>query len=100
MQGMGDVLEALQRWYAGRCDGEWEHRYGINIQSCDNPGWWVKIELEGTGLKTRPFDRIAENVDAAGFQQSDRWLHCRVQDGVWDGSGDETKLGVILKTFL
>ncbi len=97
---MVDILDVLQRWYAGRCDGEWEQRYGISIQSCDNPGWWVKIDLEGTGLQARLFPRIAENVDLAGSPQSERWLDCRVEDGVWKGAGDESKLGLILKAFL
>jgi hypothetical protein len=36
-----DLLRALQRWYARHCDSTWEHRYGIQIETCDNPGWWV-----------------------------------------------------------
>jgi hypothetical protein len=54
----------------------------------------------GDGVTGTPFERVAENVDATGFQQSDRWLDCRIQNGVWNGSGDETKLAVILKTFI
>ena len=60
----------------------------------------MKIDLVGTELRTRPFDRIADQVDASGFQQGERWLHCYVKDEVWHGAGDETKLAVILKTFL
>jgi hypothetical protein len=97
---MSDLLHDLQGWYAEQCDGEWEHTYGVEITTCDNPGWWVKIDLAGTELRTRPFDRIADQVDASGFQQGERWLHCYVKDEVWHGAGDETKLAVILKTFL
>jgi hypothetical protein len=28
----------LEAWYASRCDGEWEHGYGISIETLDNPG--------------------------------------------------------------
>ncbi len=95
-----EPLEALQVWYAEQCDGEWEHRYGIKIESCDNPGWWVKIDLVGTALRSKPFTQISENVDSNGFQEGSRWLHCYVTDNVWHGAGDETKLTKIIRTFL
>ena len=97
---MDGILQALQKWYADQCDGEWEHRYGIEISTLDNPGWLVKIDLVGTELEARSFEPIADNVDASGFQHSDRWLHCSVTDGVWQGAGDESKLHMILQTFL
>ena len=61
---MDSTLDDLQRWYVTHCDGEREHHYGISIQTCDNPGWWVKVDLEGTELRERPFARVAVNVDA------------------------------------
>lgn len=94
------TLERLQAWYAEQCDELWEHSYGITINSCDNPGWWVHIDLKGTSLENAPFARIAENVDDAGFQQGPRWLDCKITDGVWDGAGDETTLERILGVFL
>jgi hypothetical protein len=60
----------------------------------------VHINLKGTCLESVPFQHIAENVDAAGFEQGSRWLVCRVRDGVWEGAGDETKLERILEMFL
>ncbi len=95
-----DLLQTLQNWYATHCDGEWEHHHGITIQTCDNPGWWVKVDLTGTELQSRPFPHVSENVDVAAFQQGDRWLHCYVENGVWNGVGDETRLPVILRAFL
>jgi hypothetical protein len=97
--GMTTLLR-LQQWYSRQCNGKWEHDQGITIESCDNPGWWVRIQLKGTALENIPFDRIAENVDADGFQQGLRWLDCKITDGVWDGAGDETKLERILNIFL
>src|SRR5437899_754667 len=94
------TLVQLQAWYTRQCDGLWEHEQGIKIESCDNPGWWVHIHLKGTSLEGVPFERVAENVDAAGFQQGPRWLDCKLRDGVWDGAGDEGKLETILEKFL
>lgn len=97
---MTSALVRLQAWYARQCDGEWEHHHGITVESCDNPGWWVKIDLLGTPLAVRQFDPIAENVDTEDFQLGERWLVCRVAEGVWTGAGDETKLERILENFL
>jgi hypothetical protein len=94
------ALTRLEQWYTRQCNGEWEHQHGVTIESCDNPGWWVKVELKGTTLESVPFGRVAENVDAANFQQGARWLVCHVTDGVWNGAGDETKLEKILEVFL
>jgi len=94
-----DLLTALQDWYAFQCDGEWEHQHGVKIESCDNPGWRVKIDLIGTALQSRPFAAVVENVSAEGFQVGPCWLHCYVENGVWNGAGDETKLSDVLRTF-
>lgn len=31
-----DVWTWLQSWYVGRCDGEWEHEFGVSIGALDN----------------------------------------------------------------
>jgi hypothetical protein len=97
---MDGILQALQKWYADQCDGDWEHGSGIEITTLDNPGWLVKIDLVGTELEARSFEPISDPVDAPDFEQSDHWLHCSITNGVWQGAGDETKLLVILQTFL
>lgn len=94
------ALARLERWYAAHCDGAWEHRHGVSIASCDNPGWWVKVSLAGTSLRDVPFAAIADSVDENRHPTSASWLSCRVEDGVWHGAGDAAKLEVILETFL
>ena len=95
-----DALARLQDWYSRQCNGEWEHSSGISIQSCDNPGWWIKINLVGTPLESLAFTEIAEGVDARRFAQGPDWMSCRSEDGVWHGAGDGTKLERILEIFL
>lgn len=34
-----NIFEWLQKWYKSQCDGDWEHEYGIKIETVDNPGW-------------------------------------------------------------
>ena len=94
------TLDRLQSWYRRQCNEVWEHSLGVLIESMDNPGWWVGIDINGTKLETAPFKEIAENVNAERFAQGPRWLCCRVERGVWHGAGDETTLGRILDIFL
>ncbi len=42
------AFSLLEKWYQSRCDGEWEHSYGVTIESLDNPGWTVTIDLSDT----------------------------------------------------
>lgn len=95
-----DQLAALSEWYRAQCDGDWEHRYGVRIETCDNPGWIVRIDLTGTALASRPFAPIADHIGADGHPVGSRWLDCSVESGVWRGAGDESKLTAILDAFL
>jgi hypothetical protein len=52
-----DVLAELQRWYLDQCDGDWEHAYGITIDTLDNPGWSLRIDLTETPLSDREYRR-------------------------------------------
>src|SRR5437660_4751085 len=94
------TIERLQSWYTRQCNGDWEHSAGVLIESCDNPGWWVKINLAGTLLQSLVFTEITEGVDSQRSPIGPRWLSCRVEGGTWHGAGDETKLERILETFL
>jgi Immunity protein 53 len=68
----------LQGWFASHCDGDWEHDRGITIETLDNPGWRIRIELGGTEQQAVPFDKVevhrAEHdwciawVDGTGFE--------------------------------
>jgi hypothetical protein len=105
-------LDRLHAWYKMQCNGDWEHHQGISITSCDNPGWWVKIDLADTSLENKSFDPVARNVSpeqmgriAKGIEPDlcDRgadWMLCEVKNKVFDGAGDPDKLQVILQTFL
>jgi hypothetical protein len=105
-------ITRLQNWYKSQCNGDWEHQHGISITSCDNPGWWVKVDLASTPLETKSFTPVVRNVSpeqmkriAKGLEPDmcDRgpdWMLCEVKDKVFDGAGDPDKLQTILETFL
>jgi hypothetical protein len=48
----------LEQWYFSHCDGRWEHQYGVDIGTLDNPGWRVKIDLAGTKAENRTLERV------------------------------------------
>ncbi|WP_433925613.1 immunity 53 family protein [Stenotrophomonas nematodicola] len=45
---MNTAISLLQKWYARHCDEDWEHSYGIKIDTLDNPGWMLTIDLADT----------------------------------------------------
>jgi hypothetical protein len=97
---MPSLLAELSDWHSRHCDGEREHWYGITIQTTDNPGWWVKVDLTGTPLAARRFERVTEAVDTNGYPSAARWLNCQVTGHVWHGAGDALRLEEIVSRFL
>jgi hypothetical protein len=89
-----DNCSWLEDWYQRQCNGEWEHVHGIRIYSIDNPGWRVKVDLNGT--------RYAEiaNAEIKETNESDsEWMVCKIVEGVYEGVGGPLMLGPILQTF-
>ena len=71
-------LAFLLRWFQSHCDGDWEHDDGIMIETLDNPGWSIRIRIEGTELEGRvtPWVRLHDDSD------EHVWLY-------WHSSGTE-----------
>jgi len=90
-----DIVGWIEHWYRVHCNGDWEHGQGVKIETLDNPGWWVSIDLEGTDMSDKPF----EPVETGRGENPDDWMSCRVQKGVFQGSGGPEKLGAILRVF-
>jgi Immunity protein 53 len=95
-----DVLSELAQWYSRHCDGAWERQQGITIATTDNRGWWVKIDLAGTELAVRGFAPVREGLTTGGIPAEQRWLWCRLQDSIWYGAGDDSRLAEIIGHFL
>jgi len=96
-----NTLQRLQAWYVDQCNGDWEHQHGVRIESLDNPGWWVKIDLQGTALSGKTFTPLCRGISEDKMQHSAVWYCCEVQDGRWfDAAGDPSQLEFLLETFL
>ena len=89
-----DVLEWFERWYEAQCDGDWEHGFGPRIETLDNPGWSLKIELTGTDCDGRVLDRITSNYD----HETD-WRTCWTEGNTFHGVGGPQRLRSLLEAF-
>ncbi len=69
-----DRLGWLQEWYHSNCNGDWEHFYGIKIDTLDNPGWSLTIDLTETMIENKSFDNFY--VERA----EDDWIFCRIEN--------------------
>lgn len=88
-----DNLKWLQKWYQENCDGEWEHMYGVEIATLDNPGWHVIIDLTDT-----KYEKL-ENKDLKIDISENNWMRCFINNRIYDGCGDSGKLEEIIETF-
>jgi len=59
---MNRILNRIQDWYKINCNGDWEHSYGYKIETLDNPGWFVRIDLNETSLEKLQFNREYQNA--------------------------------------
>lgn len=88
-------LVALESWLNSQVDGQWEHQYGVSIESLDNPGWLVKIDLTGTNLA-----RIDNDELLVEQQDGELWIRCEVKENTFLGYGSVLSLDKIIQTFL
>ncbi len=87
------MLTWLSEWFESNCDGDWEHDYGIKIETLDNPGWSITIDLEQTKFKVK-------EIDWNFFEKNDNdWFGYKVINGKFEASGDPFKLEFLIKRF-
>lgn len=65
------TLKWIQKWFVEQCDGDWEHGHGIQLETIDNPGWSVKINVENTNVQETLFENV--NIERT---ETD-WIHCK-----------------------
>ena len=69
-------LASLEEWYSSLYDGDWEHGLGIKIESLDNPGWSVTINLADTELEEMPFSEVSHNEVGQRYADNQDWWMC------------------------
>jgi hypothetical protein len=89
-----DVLGELQRWYLDQCDGEWEHAYGLTIDTLDNPGWSLRVDLADTPLSDREYER------AEAHRTEDDWVVSWRADRCWRAACGPLNLAEAVAAFV
>lgn len=91
---MNNLLEWLQNtFFDDLCNGDWEHGGGITIETLDNPGWALNIDLHDTDMETMNFEKVKVEID------ENNWYMCRVRDGIFEGRCGPKNLNDLLEIF-
>jgi hypothetical protein len=81
---MASTLERLAHWYKSNCDGDWEYSFGLTIDTLDNPGWSITVDLDDTPLGDRPFE-VVERLRALHGLDAMLEGRCKASRGVRPG---------------
>lgn len=95
-----DALKQLQDWYLQECNGDWEHSYEITIETPDNPGWLVSIDLTETSLHGKEFEVYSYGINTEAYESETEWVNCKVAEGRFVGAAGPLKLQEIIEIFL
>lgn len=85
-----DDLTWIQHWYLAQCDGDWEHGLGVVIDTLDNPGWSLRVDLERTDLEGRWFDGVEVH------RSEHDWFVARIEGDHWEAACGPLNLGEVL----
>jgi len=87
------TLKWIEDWYKSNCDGDWEHGYGIKIETLDNPGWLIHIDLIKTSFGNNDLDISSAKKD------ENNWYWWKIENNVFIAAGDPNKLSFLLELF-
>jgi Immunity protein 53 len=87
-------ISLLEKWYSSQCDGEWEHGSGIDINTLDNPGWTLKINVRGTKAANKELGRIQIN------RTEEDWIHYWVENGQFNAACGPLNLSETIRLFV
>ncbi|WP_449386945.1 Imm53 family immunity protein [Chryseobacterium lineare] len=85
------MIDWLQKWFKEQTDGNWEHEVIIKIESIDNPGWSIEIDLMKSDIIPIEW-RLFEISD-------DNWLGYKFEDNIFYIAGDASKLDLSIRVF-
>ncbi|MEY8762086.1 MULTISPECIES: Imm53 family immunity protein [Clostridium] len=85
------IIEVLQEWYKNISQNSM--CMGIHIETVDNSGWCVCIDLFETAYENRSFQTVYMRKSRSN------WFKCTKKNGLFKGSGGVQNLEDILKVF-
>ena len=97
-----DNFNWLSQWYLAQCNGDWEHSWGVKIDTLDNPGWSLKIDLTDTTLHDQTLERVTEGEvsdDLEEWQRLGSWWVASVQCNAFEASCGALDLHAVIGVF-
>ena len=89
-----DALVRLSDWYERQCVDEWYEDHGVQIDTLDNPGWSLFVDLESTNLVKRDFTKVS-------IERSEHnWVHAQRDEKSFKAAGGPGNLSEIILIFL
>lgn len=89
-----DAISRLCSWYERQAINDWHEDHGVRIATLDNPGWSLKVDLEGTFLQGRAFQDV--QID----RSDDDWVRVRRNGDVFEAFGGPSNLNEMIESFL
>jgi phosphopantothenoylcysteine synthetase/decarboxylase len=90
---MSNILK-LCRWYESHWIEDIHEDVGIKIDTLDNPGWSLMIDLDGSELHKRAFNEIK-------IERSEHdWIVARREGDVFEAFGGPMNLDEMIGIFL
>lgn len=87
------TFQWLQNWYQSQCNGDWEHQYGVSINTLDNPGWSLKVDIYNTDLEGLEIDYQVIEKD------ENDWYGYKADKYKFEAFGDPSKLEILILKF-
>ncbi|MEM9340356.1 MAG: Imm53 family immunity protein [Bacteroidota bacterium] len=69
-----EIIDHISKWFASQCDGDWEHESCIKINTIDNPGWSISIDIRNTSLEGLEVSHEKSTSDLDWFKASSNGL--------------------------
>jgi len=91
---MQTPISVLEKWYLDRCNGDWEHSWGISIETLDNPGWMMKVSSRETRAETRVLERTRIE------RSRDDWIEYRVAENHFQAACGPLNLSEAIQIFI
>lgn len=88
-----EILGWIQNWFKDHCDGDWEHNFGIQITTIDNPGWDVEIDISNTSIANIHVPWILNE------KNTQDWYGVKIENQKFNAAGDPEKLTFLLELF-
>lgn len=88
------TLQWLMSWYNEQCNNVWDSSMGVTINTLDNPGWDIYIDVKNTSLNKHEILYTSDPWDEKG-----NWYGYSIREGIFNGYGDPDKLSILILSF-